>query len=250
MSRRTDKRETIVVEAYVVDDVEEVENPSQSTHAQAAEGTEPNGATAKAEAACDAPEGAATKARGAKQMLTGGLIAAVGVPMLILPGPGVAAIAGGVALAGRGYQNMTGNDPISEEVREDPHFQRGHQAGEEFVERMRDFAADDLAPAGARVAASLKEAGTAAGQGVKDAASAAAQLGSKGFRAAVGDEKADKVADFSRKNIAPVADAAAGFGRGVVESIKPHAAKAAAAGSHAAAGAAQKLADKARDLMC
>ncbi len=232
MRHRNTDRETIVIEACVIEEASEADS---------------NAADCAADGA--GREGAAKKARGAKQMLAGGLIAAAGVPMLILPGPGVAAIAGGIALAGRGYQNMTGNDPISPEMREDPHFERGQQAGEEFVERMRDFAANDLAPAGERVAADLKDAGAAAASGIKDAASIAAHVGGKGLRAAVGDETADKVADFAQRNVAPVADAAAGFGRGVVDGVKPHAAKAAAAGSRAASQAAQKLANKARDLM-
>ncbi len=237
MSRHTADNQTIVVEACVIDnDVDESSN----------DGTQ---GTAEHDYVQGNKDAAAKKARGVKQMIAGGVIAAAGVPMLILPGPGIAAIAGGIALAGRGYQNATGNDPISDEVRQDPNFERGQQAGEEFVERMRDFATEDLAPAGARVAADLKDAGAAAASSIKDAAGVAAHVGGRGVRAVVGDEAADKAAGFARKNIAPAADAVASFGRGVVASIKPHAAKAAEAGSKAAAAAGQKLADKARDMM-
>lgn len=200
-------------------------------------------------AASSHEDGASRKARGAKQMLAGGAVAALGVPMLILPGPGVAAIAGGLALVGRGYHNLTGNEVLSEETRQDHDFIEGQEAGERFAQRMRDFASDELAPAGAKLAEDIKDAGSAAAHGIKDAAEVAADVAGKGVRAAVGDQAADKAADFASRNIAPAVGAAAAFGRGVVSGLKPHVAKAAQAGSHAAASATQKLADKADDLL-
>ena len=192
---------------------------------------------------------AGRKSRGAKQMLAGGLIATLGVPMLILPGPGVAAIAGGLALAGRGYHNLTGNEVLSEETRQDHDFIEGQEAGERFAQRMRDFASDELAPAGAKLAEDLKDAGSAAAHGIKDAAEVAADVVGKGARAAVGDEAAQKAAGFASRTIGPAVEAAASFGRGVAAGLKPHVAKAAQAGTQAAANATQKLADKASDLM-
>lgn len=56
----------------------------------------------------DSPIDLKDKAAAAAQMAAGGAIAAVGVPMLILPGPGVVAIAGGAALAKKGFDNFTG----------------------------------------------------------------------------------------------------------------------------------------------
>ena len=49
-----------------------------------------------------------SKAGGAAQIVAGGAIAAVGVPLLILPGPGIAVIAGGAALAARGAKKTFG----------------------------------------------------------------------------------------------------------------------------------------------
>ncbi len=49
-----------------------------------------------------------TKAGAVTEMAAGTAIAAAGVPMLILPGPGVAAIAGGVALASDGARKAFG----------------------------------------------------------------------------------------------------------------------------------------------
>ncbi len=53
-------------------------------------------------------EALGTRAGGAAQMVAGGAIAAAGVPMLILPGPGVLAIAGGAAIAAKGAQTAFG----------------------------------------------------------------------------------------------------------------------------------------------
>ena len=55
-----------------------------------------------------------TKAGGITQMAAGGAIAAAGVPMLILPGPGIAAIAGGAALAANGAKTVFGKTETHE----------------------------------------------------------------------------------------------------------------------------------------
>lgn len=62
------------------------------------------------------PVPAAQKVKGAAQMAAGGALAAAGVPMLILPGPGAAAIVGGAALASKGQRNFSGRKamPIEE----------------------------------------------------------------------------------------------------------------------------------------
>ena len=49
-----------------------------------------------------------SKAGGAAQLAAGGAIAALGVPLLVLPGPGLAVIAGGGALAVRGAKKAFG----------------------------------------------------------------------------------------------------------------------------------------------
>lgn len=45
----------------------------------------------------------------AATMVAGGAIALVGVPMLVLPGPGLLAIGGGVALMAKGAKGLFGN---------------------------------------------------------------------------------------------------------------------------------------------
>ncbi|HJA01011.1 MAG TPA: hypothetical protein H9801_05740 [Candidatus Collinsella stercoripullorum] len=59
-------------------------------------------------------------------MVAGGVLAAAGVPMCILPGPGVAAIAGGVALISRGQRTFSGRASTKLEERLD---QAAHKAG-------------------------------------------------------------------------------------------------------------------------
>lgn len=55
-----------------------------------------------------AVKAADTKAGAVTQVAAGTTLAAAGVPMLILPGPGIAAIAGGVALASNGARKAFG----------------------------------------------------------------------------------------------------------------------------------------------
>lgn len=66
------------------------------------------------------PDGvpAAQKIKGAVQMAGGAALVAAGVPMCILPGPGVAAIAGGAALASKGQRTFSGRaaTPVEEKL--------------------------------------------------------------------------------------------------------------------------------------
>lgn len=61
---------------------------------------------------------AAQKIKGAVQMAGGAALVAAGVPMCILPGPGVAAIAGGAALASKGQRTFSGRaaTPVEEKL--------------------------------------------------------------------------------------------------------------------------------------
>lgn len=189
------------------------------------------------------------KAKGAKQMAAGAAVAAVGVPLLILPGPGVAAIAGGAALMGAGYKNMTGKDVIDEETKSDPSYQEGEEWGRQWGQRMKEYAEDELAPAAKVIAAEAAEAASAAGKGVAAVASNSAEVAGKGFRAVVGDEAADKTEDFIDEKLAPIGRSAAELGRGVFDAVKPFASKAAKKGGELAASAGEKLAESARDML-
>lgn len=194
-------------------------------------------------------EADAKKAKGAKQMAAGAAVTAAGIPMLILPGPGIAAVAGGVALMGAGYQNMTGKEIIDEETRNDPVFKQGEEWGREWGERVREYAEEDLAPAAKEMAAEAMEAASAAGKGVKAVASTGAEAAVKGFRAVVGDDAADKAEGFVDEKLAPVGRGAAKLGRGMLDAMKPLASKAAEKGAEMAAAAGEKLADSAKDML-
>lgn len=62
---------------------------------------------------------AARKIKGAAQMAGGAALMASGVPMCVLPGPGVAAIAGGAALASKGQRNFSGREATPLEAKLD-----------------------------------------------------------------------------------------------------------------------------------
>ena len=229
--------EPVVVEAEVLDD-----EPSPAG-AEAAGGDAANGESA------NSAEENARKAKGMTQMAAGAAVAAAGVPMLILPGPGVAAIAGGVALMGAGYQNMTGKEILDDETRNDPAFKQGEEWGREWGQRVKDYAEEDLAPAAKEMAAEAKVAASADGKGVMAVASTGADAAAKGFRAIVGDDTADKAESFVDEKLAPAGRGAAKLGLKALDAMKPLASKAAKKGSELAAAAGEKLAESAKDML-
>lgn len=58
------------------------------------------------------------KIKGAAQIAAGTALTAAGVPMLVLPGPGAVAIAGGAALISKGQRNCSGRSatPFEEKL--------------------------------------------------------------------------------------------------------------------------------------
>lgn len=93
---------------------------------------------------CQEPS-AAQKAKGAAQIAAGGVLAAVGVPMLILPGPGAAAILGGAALASKGQRNYTGREATPLEERMDDAAAKTTAAAEEAAKKSARKLADRVA---------------------------------------------------------------------------------------------------------
>ena len=61
----------------------------------------------------------AQKIKGAAPMAGGAALMVAGVPMCVLPGPGVASIAGGAALASKGHRNFTGREATPIEAKLD-----------------------------------------------------------------------------------------------------------------------------------
>ena len=91
--------------------VPRIPRPCAGSPRSASEGAAPAPAYVKAEVIGDKEAGtSASKGRlgGVAQLVAGGAIAAVGVPMLILPGPGLLAIGGGLALAAHGAKRAFG----------------------------------------------------------------------------------------------------------------------------------------------
>ena len=108
------------------------------------------------------------RAKGVGQMVAGGVVAAAGVPMLILPGPGVAAIAGGAVLAAKGYQKATGKEPPVDV----------EKAVYDTVDQVKDFAENKAVPAAKDFAENV------AAPAAKEAGKAALNLGTKSAKAA------------------------------------------------------------------
>ena len=82
------------------------------------------------------------KAKGIAQMTAGSVLTAAGVPLLILPGPGVVAIAGGTALISKGDRNFTGRKAVPIEEKLDEAAARGAEAARNAAgEAARNIAA-------------------------------------------------------------------------------------------------------------
>ncbi|MBM6866973.1 hypothetical protein [Collinsella tanakaei] len=116
------------------------------------------------------------KVKGASQMAAGAVLAAAGVPLCVLPGPGVAAIAGGAALASRGQRVYTGRPPSPVERRLDAAAEKMGAVAKEQAGRAARAAAREVP----KVAAA---AARAAGRGAVAVAKGAVALAAKGARA-------------------------------------------------------------------
>ncbi len=85
-----------------------------------------------------------TKVKGVVQMAAGGVLAVAGVPMCILPGPGVAAIAGGVALISRGQRTFSGRAPLRIEKRLDAAASKMARAAKRQITRAAQSVAQRM----------------------------------------------------------------------------------------------------------
>ena len=84
----------------------------------------------------------AQKAKGAAQMAAGSVLAAAGIPMLILPGPGAAALIGGAALISKGNRNFTGREATSAEENLDAAAAKAAEVTKETAKKAAEKAAD------------------------------------------------------------------------------------------------------------
>ena len=111
-------------------------------------------------------EGEATfakKAKGIAQVAAGSALTAAGIPMLALPGPGVAAIVGGAALVSRGNRNYTGRTATPLEERLD-----------EAASKAADLAADTAKRTASKAGEKAKDAALKTGAIAREAAEMAA----------------------------------------------------------------------------
>ena len=106
------------------------------------------------------------KAKGAAQMAAGGILAAAGVPMLVLPGPGAAAIVGGAALISKGNRNFTG---------------RAATPAEESLDNAAAKAAEVTKEAAKKTGAKAANAAITAARAAKPVAIGTAKLAAKGI---------------------------------------------------------------------
>ena len=99
------------------------------------------------------------KLKGALQMIAGAALAVAGVPMMALPGPGVAALAGGAALISKGQRNYVGRAASPLEAKLDEAADTLGSAAKDHASRAAEAAARQ-APvvAGAAARTALKGA--------------------------------------------------------------------------------------------
>lgn len=130
------------------------------------------------------------KVKSVVQMVAGAAVAAAGVPLCVLPGPGLAVIAGGAALASKGQRAYSGREPTKVERKLDA-----------AAEKLGDAAKKEGAKAAKAVAREApvvaEKAARAAGKGIVAAAKAGGKLAAAGSMALV-QKLRDKRSDGMR----------------------------------------------------
>lgn len=140
-------------------------------------------------------EGEATfakKAKGIAQVAAGSALTAAGIPMLVLPGPGVAAIVGGAALVSRGNRNYTGRTATPLEERLD-------EAASKAADLAANTAKRTAGKAGEKAKDTALKTGAIAREAAEMAATSAPEV-AKGF--ARGATAAAHVASGAAKSVA------------------------------------------------
>ena len=104
------------------------------------------------------------KVKGAAQIAAGATLTAAGIPMLVLPGPGAAAIAGGAALISKGQRNCSGRSAMPFEEKLDDVAEKAAVAVKASAEKTARKATEDAPKAARKV---LHEAPLVAGAAVR-----------------------------------------------------------------------------------
>lgn len=134
----------------------------------------------------------ARKAKGVAQVAAGSALTAAGIPMLVLPGPGVAAIVGGAALVSRGNRNYTGRTATPLEERLD-------EAASKAADLAANTAKRTAGKAGEKAKDTALKTGAIAREAAEMAATSAPEV-AKGF--ARGATAAAHVASGAAKSVA------------------------------------------------
>lgn len=122
----------------------------------------------------------AQKVKGAAQMAGGAALMAAGVPMCVLPGPGVASIAGGAALASKGHRNFTGREATPIEAKLDEAAAKLGAAAKEQASRTARNAVEKAPEvAGNAVRAVAQKAPEVAGNAARTVARKAPEVAGK-----------------------------------------------------------------------
>lgn len=140
-------------------------------------------------------EGEATfakKAKGIAQVAAGSALTAARIPMLVLPGPGVAAIVGGAALVSRGNRNYTGRTATPLEERLDEAASKAADLAANTAKRTAGKAGEKAKDAALKTEAIAREAAEMAATSAPEVA--------KGF--ARGATAAAHVASGAAKSVA------------------------------------------------
>ncbi len=106
------------------------------------------------------------KIKGAAQIAAGTALTAAGVPMLVLPGPGAVAIAGGAALISKGQRNCSGRSATPFEEKLDDVAERAAVAVKASAEKTAHKAAEEAPKVAKKV---ICEAPLVAGMAVRAA---------------------------------------------------------------------------------
>lgn len=141
---------------------------------------------------------AAQKIKGAAQMAGGAALMVAGVPMCVLPGPGVASIAGGAALASKGHRNFTGREATPIEAKLDEAAAKlGAAAKEQAAKAARNAVEKAPEVAGNAARAVAQKAPEVAGNAARTVARKAPEVAGKTVVATV--KAAPKVAGAAAK---------------------------------------------------
>lgn len=125
------------------------------------------------------------KIKGAAQMAGGAVMVAAGVPMCVLPGPGIAFVAGGAALASKGQRNLSGRDATPVEEKLDDVAQKLGVVAREQAQRAAHTAAQKAPEMAEKAARTVIEKGPeVAGKVAKTTVQAAPKVAKAAVKAA------------------------------------------------------------------